>query len=386
MKDLESALQTQGKAVELTPLQHPNRADRLYGLGISFGEHYRRQGDLKDLEAAVETFQEAVDMTPKGHPHRAGRLQSLSAAHADRYKRLGNLKDLVEIHACSSESFKIPSSTPETSWQQALHWAYFAEEFQPSDCIPAFQAAFDLLPEILWIGHSISIQHDAMRRLNISDATSTAIRTCINLSQFHAAVEILEQGLATIFQQMLQLKTDVDALPQDQAGKLLDLSSQLHGGKTVNPISVVEDRNKLLQEIRKQPGFEHFLLPKFYNVLGRASQGGPVVILTSHKDHCDAIILPNPTSAPAHVPLPTVTLELLKSQRKMLKDLLGRCNVRNRGQSSSSRLFGQREDISKKPTQECFEDMLNWLWIHVVSPVYQVLQLVSPSMAVLFHN
>jgi hypothetical protein len=142
---------------------------------------------------------------------------------------------------------------------------------------------------------------------------------------------MLEQGLATIFQQMLQLKTNVDGLSPHQAQNFLDLSSKLYSGTFTDPISIVEDRKKLLEEIRNQPGFEYFLHAKTYNVLCHASKGGPVIILTSHKDHCDAIILLNPSSEPVHVPLPTVTLELLKSQRDMLKDLLGHCNVRHRG-------------------------------------------------------
>jgi hypothetical protein len=55
-------------------------------------------------------------------------------------------------------------------------------------------------------------------------------------------------------------------------------------------------------------------------------------------------------------------LTLLKSQREILKDLFGRCNAKYHEQSSSSRLFGLREDYSKRSTQDCFEDMLNWLW------------------------
>ncbi|KAJ7850342.1 CHAT domain-containing protein [Mycena leptocephala] len=183
---------------------------------------------------------------------------------------------------------------------------------------------------------------------------------------------------------MLQLKINVDALPPPQARKFWDLSSKLYSGAFTNSsISIVEDRKKLLEQIRNQPGFESFLLPNSYNVLRQASQGGPVVILTSHADHCDAIILPHPTSEPVHVPLQIVTLELLKSQQDMLKDLLGRCNARSRGLSSSSRLFGRREDFSKKSTKQCFDNLLNWLWTHVVSPVYQILQLVSTSMGVL---
>ncbi|KAJ7807941.1 CHAT domain-containing protein, partial [Mycena leptocephala] len=116
------------------------------------------------------------------------------------------------------------------------------------------------------------------------------------------------------------------------------------------------------------------LHPKSYDVLRHAAQGGPVIILTSHRAHCDAVILCNPTSDPVHVPLPTVTLDLLKSQRDMLKSLLRYCNVRNRSQSSSSRLFAWCEQFAHKSTQECFQDLLNWLWINVVTPVYDGLK------------
>ncbi|KAJ7907861.1 CHAT domain-containing protein [Mycena leptocephala] len=270
------------------------------------------------------------------------------------------MKDLVAIHIHYNKSFKLSTYNPESSWQEALAWAYFSQEFQPSYCVPAFRAAFDLLPQILWMGHSIPLRHDAIQRLNVSDATSTAVRTCIGLSHFREALELLEQGIATIFQQMLQLKTDVDVLPPDQAKELLQLSSQLYGGTFTDPITITEDRNKLLKEIRKDPRFQYFLLPKPYNDLCHAAQGGPVIILTSHKDHCDALILYNPTSDPVTVPLPTATLELLNKQRDTLKDLLRYCHVRNR--------------FTHKPTKEYFEDMLNWLWMNVVDPVYQVLK------------
>jgi hypothetical protein len=308
-------------------------------------------------------------------------LQALAISITDRYKRLGKVKDLAAIQTCYNESFRLATSNPETSWQHALSWAKFAEESQPGDCISAFNAAFNLLPEILWIGNSIPVRHDAVHRLDISGATSTAVQTCIDLLQFHVAVEFLEQGLATIFQQMLQLRTDVDALPPDQARKFLELSSKLYSGRfSDSPISIVEDRKKLLDDIRKQPGFEYFLLPRSYNVLCHAAQGGPVIILTSHRAHCDAVILCNPTSDPVHVRLSTVTLDLLISQRDMLADFLHYCNVRNRGQSSSSRLFAWCEQFAHKSTQEYFQDLLNWLWINVSGPVYAVLNSVSENM------
>ncbi|KAJ7818019.1 CHAT domain-containing protein [Mycena leptocephala] len=174
---------------------------------------------------------------------------------------------------------------------------------------------------------------------------------------------------------MLQLKTDADTLPPDQARKFLELSSKLYSGQFAkSPISIVEDREKLLAEIRKQPGFEYFLQPKSYDFLRHAAQGGPVIILTSHKAHCDAVILPDPISNPLHVPLPYVTLDLLRSQRDTLTSLLRHCNLRNRGQSSASRLFAWCEQFAHKSTQECFQDLLSWLWINVVTPVYDCLK------------
>jgi hypothetical protein len=290
------------------------------------------------------------------------------------------LNDLEAALQMNQEAFNLPTSDPETLWQQVLSWANLSREFRPSEGIQAFKAAFGLLPSMLWIGHSIPVRQSALRRLNVLDVTSSAVRTCINLSDPRAAVEMIEQGVATTFQQMLQLKPDVDALSPAQGYTLLSLSLQLYSGTFTNPLIAI-DRHILLEDIRKQPGFEFFLLPKSYDHLCHASQGGPVVILSSHQDYCDGIIIPNPTSDPVHVPLPNATLQLLKSQGQTLKELLGHCNVRHRGQSLASGNFGQHEDL----TQKSFKEILDWLWLHVLNPIYQVLKLVSKkTLAILF--
>lgn len=238
----------------------------------------------------------------------------------------------------------------------------------------AYRAAFSLLPELLWIGHSIPVRHNAIHRLNISGATSTAIRTCINHFPLSSIVEILEQGLATTFQQMLQLKTAVDRLPAEQAQIFQQLSMKLYSGASEDHMSLVNQRNELIQNIRKQPSFEFFLLPLPYNVLCHAAQGGPVVILSSHRESCDGIIIVNPISEPVHIALPNVTLDLLYSHRTILKKVCGR---KIRGESVSTRLFGYQE--GSLSSQESFEDMLLWLWSSVVSPIYQALASVSEN-------
>ncbi|KAJ6537433.1 CHAT domain-containing protein [Mycena vulgaris] len=374
LSDLEAALQADQEAVGLCPEGHPDRVGHLQNLAVSFRDRYRRLADLSDLEAALQAAQQAVDFTPKGHPSRASRLQTLAVSLIDKYRKFGRPDDLENIHTNYTLSFKMPSSTPQNSWMAALHWAAVSEESQSAHSMTAYSKAFQLLPEILWVGNLLPVRHEATHRLGIGEATSAAARTFINFSEFVLAVEIIEQGVGITFQQMLQLKTDMDGLSHAQASELQLLSSDLYSGRSSNPQDVANKRQKLLKVIRQQPGLEGFMLPKPYKILSHASQGGPVVILTSHQNHCDGIIILDPASDPVHVFLPNVTLALLKSQQETLKQLLGRSNARAREASASTRLFGRCELFASKTVEECFTDLLTWLYTNVVAPVYQILK------------
>ncbi|KAF7334726.1 hypothetical protein MVEN_02303300 [Mycena venus] len=133
-------------------------------------------------------------------------------------------------------------------------------------------------------------------------------------------------------------------------------------------MNLVNERNTLIEAIRKQKGFEYFLLPKPYNILCRAAQDGPVILLNSHEEGCDGIIILNSTAEPVHVSFPDVTVELLRAQRTTLKNIH---EHRIRGESSPTRLPAKREDWIS--TEEQMKNMLNWLWNCVVGPIYNVL-------------
>ncbi|KAJ7754399.1 CHAT domain-containing protein [Mycena maculata] len=365
IKDLEAAVQRYQETVDFTPLDHPNRAEHLQGLAISFGDRYKQSGDLNDLETAVKTKLEVVDLTAPDHPARAHRLQALALSLTDRYMRLRDHYDLENVHCYYAFSFTTSSSNdPESSWRGALVWASSSQEFQPSNVPTAYRAAFKILPDILWIGNTIPVRHDAIRRLDIGPITSRATKFCTELGQLKPAVEILEQGLATTFQQILQLKPDADKLLPQQAADLQQLSLQLYSGTAGNPREVAAQRKDLLDDICRQPGLEYSMLPRPYNTLSQAAHWGPVVILNSHTKGCDGIIIINPASELIHVSLPS---------RNMLKEILERCNVRTRAETAATRLFGHREGFASKTTKECFEEILTWLWKIVVDPVYQVL-------------
>ncbi|KAJ6537920.1 CHAT domain-containing protein [Mycena capillaripes] len=373
LNDLEAAMQNLQKAVTLTPIEK-DRASILELIARNLMSRYHRLGDLKDLEVALKMRQDALNLVPDGHCDRLHHLQQLAVSFGDQYRRFGRLDDLTAMNTHYAASFETPGSYPHASWNAALKWAAVAAEFKSSSCITAYFHAFRLLPEILWIGNDLHVRHETMRRLDIGQAISAAAKACIEFSNLMSAVEIMEQGLAFTFQQMLQLRTNFDALPQDEAQKLRIVSLKLYSGISHDQRDLALQREKILEEVRQQPGLHYFLRPKPYKVLSQASQGGPIVILISYQNHCDGIIIKNPTSNPVHVSLPDVTPDMLKLQQKTLRELLGYCNIRTRGESTSTRLFGRREQFGSKTTKESFEDLLTWLHMNVVAPVYQVLE------------
>ncbi|KAJ6534988.1 CHAT domain-containing protein [Mycena capillaripes] len=377
LKDLKAAVHYDQQAVKLTPADHLDRAGRLQNLAVMLRALYQRLGDLRDLKAALATDQEAINLIPVNHSNRARYLHSLAISFGYYYQRSGNLADLEAAVQNFQEVVDLTSAeNPKCaiyldSLAAAFGNQYKSLEIQPVVAPTAYVAAFRLLPELLWLGNTLSVRHDAICWLDLGPVTSAAARTCIKLSHLKSAVEILEQGVATSFQQMLQLKTEDPGLPPEQAEELQKLSSELYSGTARNLTDVAIKRGELLAKIRKQAGFQHFLLPKPYSVLAQASKGGPIIILNSHEDGCDGIILLNPSSEPVHVAFSSIKLEDLQSQRDMLKELLGRCGVRTREDSVSSRLFGRQEKFTSKTTAECFTDLLSWLYMNVVDPTYQ---------------
>ncbi|KAJ6578057.1 CHAT domain-containing protein, partial [Mycena capillaripes] len=373
LNNFEAAMRKYKEALDLTPETHPDKPGCLQGLAITSWHRFVRLGNLDDLEVALQTVQEAVNLAPIDDPYGAELLQSLAMFSSVKYETTKNSETLEAVHIYYKMSFKLPPLDLESSWHAALQWASFAYSYQPSYTLTAYETAFNLLPEILWIGHTIQVRHAAIHRLNLEHNTSKATRICIQLSDQTTAVKIMEQGLATTFQQIFQLKADVDSLPAGQRKPFIRLSSALYGGKLSNSTDVAIERRDVIQDIQKQPGYEYFLLPKPYSALCQASQNGPIMMLNSHENDCDGIIILNPTSEPVHVPLRGVTSNLLKAQQTMLRELLGRCNARMQGESDPTRLNAHRESSIAKTTNKGFEDLLTWLWEKIVHPVYQVL-------------
>jgi hypothetical protein len=156
--DLDAALENRKAAVAQTPEGHPDLAGQLQSPTVSYSHHYHRSGNIDDLQAALANNRAAAAQTPEGHPELAGRLESLALSFSNQYKRLGNINDLEAALTRYRLSFATPKSDVMGAWESALKWASLAALQMPTQVVSAYSAAFGLLPDLLWIGNSISVR------------------------------------------------------------------------------------------------------------------------------------------------------------------------------------------------------------------------------------
>ncbi|KZV67447.1 hypothetical protein PENSPDRAFT_583974, partial [Peniophora sp. CONT] len=104
LKDLELAISSHRRAVELTPDGHPDKPSRFNNLGNSFLTRFKRTGELEDLEQATSTHRCAVELTPDSHPDKPAGLNNLGNSFLTRFERTGELESLEQAiwsHRCA---------------------------------------------------------------------------------------------------------------------------------------------------------------------------------------------------------------------------------------------------------------------------------------------
>ena len=428
ISDLNRSIQVQEDAVLLTPDGHPDKPVRLNDLGITFQSRFERLGNLSDLNRSVHLKEEAVLLTPHSHPAKPMRLINLGHSLRSRFERLGNLSDLnrsvqleeeavlltpdehpakpmrltrlgdslrcrfdkcLDISDLDASILRYSSAAHSISgpanwkFQAASSWNAVAQHHCPEQAMESSSVMMDLVPQLTWLSPSIE---DRLHRITqVGQAVRNAAATAIEASQYDTAVEWLEQGRSVIWNQLLQLRTPYDELQQnhpEDAANLRSLSSQLEGltsRNTLNPNrgtgapridyhGLAYNREELLKRIRRQPGFDRFLLSKQFSQLRLAASKGPVVMVNTSDTRCDALVLMPGLCHPIHVPLKDVVLHnVLGWQRKLM--LCGR-SIKN--DSDVQRLKGIRISDDGR---EGLPHVLERLWYCVAQPVLNALSI-----------
>ncbi|KAJ7885436.1 CHAT domain-containing protein [Mycena leptocephala] len=350
---------------------HPDKW--LNNLGNSLFRRFKQLGDLNDLNQSVLRFKAAVALTPDGHPDKPSRLINLGNSLCSHSEQFGDSQD------CPAR----------IRFDAAQRWAQLAHIHQPSSILHAYTTAIELLPELAWLGLSITDRHHLLLQAGevVRDAASAAIAE----DDYQKAVEWLDQGRSVIWGQLLNLRTPVEELQKSHPGlanQLVSLSTSLETAGTrsiavadaIRPQSLqsiaqqyhalVLERNHILQQIRELPGFERFLLSKPISELSFAANKGPVVILNTSTYGCDALILmPGLADEIIHVPLSDFTIHKAQALAKVLASIVGT-------PGRTDRLNGSIE--GDMAPDDIIAYILSELWFKIVHPVLNALAITTP--------
>ncbi|KAF8444005.1 hypothetical protein L210DRAFT_3105868 [Boletus edulis BED1] len=395
LRDLEDAILTHRDAVHLTPDGHPDKPSRLNNLGISFKARFERLGELSDLEDAISTHKDAVVLIPHGHPHKPGMLSNLGNSFKARFESLREPSDLEVAISLYSHAASVPIGPISVRFRASRNWILCARRMRHHSLLRAHSIAINLLPQLAWIGLSLTHRYAELKRG--LDVVREAAAAALDSGFPELAVEWLEQGRSIVWGELLQLRGSYEQLSSahpDHARRLRELSAALDdaGATREKPLSTFSEstddamhratqtlqqvadthrtlaieRDKLLQEIRRLPGFKQFLLQKDFSQLCASAHSGPVVVLNAAKCRCDALIVLADVDHVIHVPLPNFTFQRSTDLQGILKSFLRHALVERTGQV-------ERWD------RGTWESFLAPLWKSIVEPVMDALAFSTPG-------
>ncbi|KIM88292.1 hypothetical protein PILCRDRAFT_771082 [Piloderma croceum F 1598] len=412
--DIENAIFALECSLMLTPDGHPDKPGRLTNLGNSFSRRFEHSGDLIDVDKAISAHEQAVHLTPDGHANKPGYLIDVDKAisaheqavhltpngHVNkpmylsnlgncflrRFERSGDLIDVDEAIAHFKSAAICFTGFPSVRFRAALTWVHLASRVHTSSssALQGYSVAFDLLPQVAWLGQTILARHRELS--SMGDVASEAAATAISAGKYDTALEWLEQGRSIVWSQLLDLRTPVDAIREKEPGladdlvrvsqalehagsrnaSTQDLSPQLNQDLSMEQVAqshrrLAEEWEWLVERARAIPGFEDFLLPKKLGQLCSAANAGPVVVVNVHKQCCDALVLIPGLDEVMHIPLHDFSYKKGQELHQSLNRLLSNAGVRVRD-LRGSKLVATRQDGS-------FQHILLILWSCIVKPV-----------------
>ncbi|KAF8443848.1 CHAT domain-containing protein [Boletus edulis BED1] len=395
LRDLEDAISTQRDAVHLTPDGHPDKPRVLDNLGNSFRTRFECLRELRDLEDAISTQRDAVHLTPDGHPDKPGYLNNLGLSFITRFECLMELRDLEHAISLYSHAASVPIGPITVRFRASRNWILCARRIRHPSLLRAHSIAINLLPRLAWIG--LSLTHRYAELKGGADVVREAAAAALDSGFPELAVEWLEQGRSIVWGELLQLRGSYEQLSSahpDHTRRLRELSAALDDAGATrekylstfsesadDPIhratqmlqqvadthrTLAIERDKLLQEIRRLPGFNRFLLPKDFSQLRASAHSGPVVVLNAAERRCDALIVLANVDHVIHVPLPNFTFQRSIDLQGILKSFLRDALVERTGQVA-------RWD------RGTWESFLSPLWKCVVEPVMDALAFSTPG-------
>ncbi|KAH6646613.1 CHAT domain-containing protein [Truncatella angustata] len=341
--NLEEAIKATCLAIDTIPQDHPAYTFELSNLGNRLMAKFKRTEAPADLMEAIETARQAVDAAPQDHPNLAIYLNNLGSHLRDKFDRTQDTADLEAsyrhfVNALSQHTAPISQRVIAGRRLLSSDWA-----FQDTPDIEGYaRTALELLPQLT--PHSLQNADKQHLLLQAAGLASDAAAIALLMQQAPATVvQWLEMGRGVLVSGLQDLRTDMSILsqkyprlsdsfnnwraildapaeadaPVEAKGAIFQKAYKLRmQSETDKRRHAYEQLQRTIHEIRKQPGFDRFLLSPAKNELLQAAENGPVIIINISRHRSDALIVLKTTIQ--CLELPNMRYQDIKKYRQAL--------------------------------------------------------------------
>ncbi|KAF9234290.1 CHAT domain-containing protein [Melanogaster broomeanus] len=370
-KDLDEAIKHYQSALQLMPEGHPQHSTSLNNLVTVLKKQFQQQGDEKDLDEVLLLSYAAVEQSLTASSHLSAQC-NLADLHLVLWRTQHMEQNLLNAIYHYKKAAEFAHANLSRGLWSCQKWIEVAEEHHHMSALDAYTKTLHLLDYHISATTSVQSQHQAQKHFP-PDLAVNAASCALRQGDICHAVELLEQGRALHWTQIARFRTSLEHLYSEDPSKEVlvrqfqNLSALLNrraevsftDDKSITKVqaeeryyrNLLEQWNKVVEEIRTLKGFSCFLLPPLFADLQEAACEGPIIILIASEFSCDAIIVLYMQS-PIHLPL-KITLQ-------ELHDLVLQ--------------LGHHNQHPQGPDYTVFIEVMGELWKKVIFPVVQKLK------------
>ncbi|KAF7547170.1 hypothetical protein G7Z17_g7916 [Cylindrodendrum hubeiense] len=340
-QDIEDAVRNARRAVREAPEDHPERPKWLVNYGCQLSATAQQYNDVSSfhiqpldtlqpgleakamgylqrkavgaLDKAIDVIRQAVRATPATNPERAKMMIHLGDRLGERYALGGNSEDLTKAGRYYATAMKFqnsPISVRLCAAGRRMSSINFVEDIQRAYRIA--KATVDLIPQLV-PNSLLAADKQQVLEQAVGLASDAAAIALLAGQEAICAIELLERGRGVLAGSLQDLRGSLSALEQEHpelAQSYLDLRNHLDNSTPIAeldpgvtmPVDDVTNEadgrskaarqmDEILEDIRLQPGFEHFLEPASEEQLLEAAADGPIIILNVSSYRCDALVI-----------------------------------------------------------------------------------------------
>ena len=245
-------------------------------------------------------------------------MLSLSTRHMLSKDR-NDLDQLIQLFPIISNCTNVVAHERFTA---LTHLAPHARVFQHPSTSAIYNAAISLMSDSLIFAPTLEIQHFRLIQLNMlyEELPLDYASYQIQQGQLKEAIETLEQGRGLLWSQMRGFRTPIDrlrfvdthlaeefasvnceleVLTTSASPRVLMNAVEADDGEKMGSFDrvlaqhrkLLDERNRLIAQIRALPGFDNFVMPSSFDSLHSAAASGPVIIVNHSRWRSDIIIL-----------------------------------------------------------------------------------------------